>query len=138
MRKHEIGCRHLNLFVASSRFKENKFFKSGGYSFDSLTNSTLNISQCASLTLESIFKSEVEYKQMGICFLGLEKLASNQLPFNSNLYTKNSENLMKALDKINNQYHSEMVRTASSMSSSSKKENKSVKIWNSIPEIQID
>lgn len=115
VRKQKSHAAVLSVFVQSNRFREDlpQYFKSQSTTFNSPSNSTLEINTVALQLLRRIYRKGIYYKKAGILLHGLTDQQSLQLNIFDTPKSVQHSSLMNTLDKINQNIGEQKVKLAS-------------------------
>ena len=115
LRQQNSYAQAIYVFVRTNRFKSNveQYNNGGSYSFINPTNDTLEVISKANLILDGIFKEGVEYKKAGILLMDLTPSKGMQTSLFSDTHRNQdqSQDLMNAMDKINNKFGNETIHS---------------------------
>ena len=113
LRRQNSLCKRMSLFIKTNIHKETRtqYSKSIDIKLPFPTSSTLELIEFAVEGLTSIFKENLHYKRAGVTLSDFVDADQHQLSlfFNSN---PKHEKLMQAVDEINQKYHRNLIRVA--------------------------
>lgn len=116
MRKQHSLCNRINIFIETSRFRDEDAFYANSVQvkLPFPTSSSIELIKFAVEALDKMFKPGYKYKRAGVTLFDFmdEKEVQRSLfsQYNSN---PKHQSLMTAIDKMNNKYHCTMVRSGS-------------------------
>ncbi|MEM1312553.1 MAG: Y-family DNA polymerase [Patescibacteria group bacterium] len=133
LRTEKLAASNIQVFIMTNRFKDNKYYNSIGYTFDTQTNYTPDLIKQAHKCLEKIYKHNLIYKKAGVFVSGLvpqDKVryslfetnnnSNNLKEYNHNQFKYNDidstihikKAISKTVDRLNKKYGRLKVRSA--------------------------
>jgi DNA polymerase V len=103
LRSHQLTADAIQVFVQTSRFKEDYFSDSATLTFDHSSDNTAEILHYALKGCDRIFQTDQQFKKAGVLLLGLRPKSQRQLSL-WELDEEHSDTLMQTMDSINAQF----------------------------------
>ena len=112
MRKHNLAAHAVTVLISTDRFRPvpAEYSNSATYSSTCPTDSNQELQRWAIQTLETIFKSDYEYRKAGIILSGLVPAENTTKRMFDDETFKRQHDLMKAVDEINQKFGKDTVR----------------------------
>ena len=113
--RHQKSCAHaVSVYIYTNRFRSDlpQYFQSKVISFPVATSDTLEIVNASLYALKKIFMSGFKYKKAGVVVMDVVPERRVQQNLFDAKDRKKATSLMKVMDKINDNYNSEVVRLA--------------------------
>ena len=126
LRKENLTCSYLQVFLHTNRFKTSNFSKSLSIELPYPSQSTRALTSYALTLLKKIYKPQTFYKKAGVIFSEIQTSSSIQQDLFTKEYPK-EEKLMKAFDKINARFGKKTLHLASEGVSNSWKPKRELK-----------
>ena len=113
LRQQKSVAAHLQIHIETSPFAGPYYARAITARLDSPTAATPQLSRCARLALERIFKPGYTYKRAGVLLSGIQPQQTVQLNlFNPAYYDGRQRQLMAAVDQINSRFGRSALRFA--------------------------
>jgi DNA polymerase V len=114
LRRQNSVAHYLHVFVMTSRFQDNAYYRSTGIRLSQGTNYTPELVAIAHRLLDKVFVPGKKYKKGGILLSGITPADLIQRPlFGEVVDTDKQARIMKAIDTINTQYGRSKITLAS-------------------------
>ena len=143
LRKQNSSTKIVQVYITTNRFnQEPQYTNAIQMTFPVATSNSLEIAHFAGHCVERIFKSGYRYKKAGVILLDIVPESETQLDVFWKSQTRNSGDLMKSMDLINEKFGAGSIRIASEGISKPwrmRRENKSphfTTCWNEIPVVK--
>lgn len=115
LRRQGSVCSGVYVFIMTSRFDDDKYYRSAFSAFQAPTASTSRILTEANIILRSIFRSGKRYAKAGVVLTGITDRRHREADlFTEGYYGSREEVLTSAIDKLNRKWGAKVISHASS------------------------